>query len=365
MYASLNYSSISGYTPQEVFDDIISVLTGTTNTSGLSTGLDASSSSITATVSAGWTLFNNVSPVRKVLRAPVTDDPLKYKYIGLELTLSSVYAYIKIIHYHTYTDESTKEQYYVYYSTGGAATTEEQLWICQHSTTISDVNTAIAKGATILVSASGAHIAMNSNFDNGNQFSAPHIATEHTRDSLWDTVANGYNPWVYTNHYGLNAYVLENGSYWDWAFAKPHVPVNETLDAITTSGGVGSTGTTYSWDHAHRIVTGVETGNGATPLSRQYLPNNVLDENKQWLMPMTSIGVIGSSLQGIGGNDPGYYGGDISSKCGIYLMPAQGSFNDIVVRGGDTYRIWPIPNTNVFYHTAIDTNGMYLAVKQQ
>lgn len=344
MYSTLVYAASADYTMQDVLSDIVAVLTGTSSVGNLSANVDPSSS-IDTTIPGGWTLWDDESADTKVIRAAVTDDPTKFKYIRLYLSGGNLYARS----YHTWDEVNHTGDFHSQMRSNTTSTIGISPLMYGNPAN----NTSIQTDQTVvLVSSSQAHVGLYCKYQDifyGGVF----LATEHTRDSLWDTVANGYNPWVYTGYGSRYSDVMQvQTPQGNSAFNKPHFPINDTTDALQLNDG----GSSYNYNGCMKLTTGLEgnSHNSTTLSSSLCMPDNVLDENKQWVMPMATLGV--TSQYRVTGNYAGNYGGDISSLCGFYLMPSIGGFNDVVYRGGAEYRVWPLCSVN---STTIQTGNQY------
>ncbi|MBF0182622.1 MAG: hypothetical protein HQM03_21615 [Magnetococcales bacterium] len=204
MFATYNYSA--GGTQQGVLDDMIAILTGESNVNNLSATCNKGATSITATITAGWTLHDAAAgTVTKVIKAPLADDASRFKYVAIIA------------------------------DNGGSGSLQTNVWeswdavnhIGSNKAYGSDANNSSQRmsqtsagklqlSGTVYIFASARFVMLCSNV-NGNWGSptnnGPCGCFERTRFCPWDTPANGIPPFVFLNlgditasTYGANAY---------------------------------------------------------------------------------------------------------------------------------------------------------------
>lgn len=323
MYATLAHNPSA--TINEVLSDIVAVATGETVVSNLlSTSLV--SSAINATVPAGWTLHDDVSATEKVITAAITDDPTRSKFIRFYVSGSEIQCQF----YKSWDNVAHTGVVYQQYVWGGSAS----------GTTKSVASIDATFGTVTCISASAAHFASTHLYNNEQTSYHPVIITEHNRESPWDTVANGYIPiatlWGDTGNNGT-----WTTSHQSWNF--PEGPISDTLDWDYSSG------------YDSRGVAGLNTV-GMRPEAAQMesclnIPQRMLDVNKQEMIPLQPIRITGYDGYHIGGN--------ISTKCNMYIVGnLNAGWNSKIISGGVEYRVWPILDTS-----ESTQDQLYLAVK--
>lgn len=183
MYAKYTYNA--GALIPEILADYVLLLTGTTDKTLLSASCDQVNTEIfvDAGNGAGWTVWDAAAGTNKVcLRSIVKDSAGTYKYALLDFS-SAQYAYLGVY-------ESWNATTHV-----GTNLTNYSL------TNIRAQKHDITNGGKMLISASAAHIHWYSYSDTYGWGSSSDSGScglfEHTRNALWDTDANGYQPVVF------------------------------------------------------------------------------------------------------------------------------------------------------------------------
>lgn len=88
MYAKYEYNASA--TQANVLADIVKIFTGETNVNNLSASCNKTLTTITATIPAGWTVFDAAaSATSQVIRASYVDSGSSYKYVELKATSTS------------------------------------------------------------------------------------------------------------------------------------------------------------------------------------------------------------------------------------------------------------------------------------
>ena len=293
MYASYYYSASS--TAADILADVVAILTGETNKANLSASCNQTSTSIDASVNvAGWSVYDaSAGTNAQCLRAAVADNASQYKYLVID-TNTAGYIFTKV-----YED-----------------------W---NSTTHTGTNlagySAIAAYAQRVNVTSGGRLEIYAtvrccllfSYQNNAWGSSTGSAwtgiVERTRKSPWDTVANGYPPFMFIN--GITV------SY------EPRT-LSATGTDLTTSYAVTYLG------HPLGIIAG-------TP---QAPPSTVV--------PIDSDKNLGHMFLPICSTNPsiGHFGGDISSLCDIYLTTYNyGSTYDTILNNSSEYIIWATGTT--------------------
>ncbi len=82
MYAKYAYTNSA--TMDQILDDVVLILTGTTNPASLSASCDTANTEILTTYSTSpWTVWDDVSATQQILRVEMDDDTGVYKYVGI------------------------------------------------------------------------------------------------------------------------------------------------------------------------------------------------------------------------------------------------------------------------------------------
>ena len=88
MYAKYEYNA--GATQANVLADLVLICTGTTDVNSLSASCNKTTTTITSTVAAGWTVHDaSASATSQVIKAPYTDNGSAYKYFQIVSGASS------------------------------------------------------------------------------------------------------------------------------------------------------------------------------------------------------------------------------------------------------------------------------------
>ncbi|MBF0140066.1 MAG: hypothetical protein HQL74_07285 [Magnetococcales bacterium] len=184
MHAILEWAS--GATRANIVNDIVLVLTGTTDKASLSANLTQANSSITSSVAAGWTLHDASAGTNiQCVKAPIADDGAAYKYVCIDHSTTSE---LKLVGYDSW-NAST-------HVGTGKYTGSDLAAHSQQSTPASYVIKmriyASARCIIILAYRSGTRYGAT----NGG---GPTGIFERSRTQPWDTVGNGYIPSVWSN----------------------------------------------------------------------------------------------------------------------------------------------------------------------
>ncbi len=295
MYASYYYSA--GSTAANILADVVAILTGETNKANLSANCDQTNTSISAAVTvAGWSVYDaSAGTNAQCLRAAVADNASQYKYMVID-TNSAGYIMTKI-----YEDWNST-----------AHTGTNLAYGSNTNGSVPRVNVSL--GGRIEIYANVRCCLMYSYQNNlwGNaSYSHWSGVVERTRLSPWDTVANGYPPFMFINNLGSGAY-------------EPRY-VNITGADVTTSTASIWLGTSIS-----------HPANSFMPPH----PNTtvVIDADKNLGHAMYPL--MSSNMTN------GHWGGKISSLIDVYLTThGYGATYDTLLCGTDEYIIWGVTNT--------------------
>lgn len=309
MYSTLRFKP--GWIVDDIMSDIVAVLTGETEVTNLSDSTRKEECEIVSTTAAGWLLHDQVSSSNIVLKAPIVDDPSTFKYIRIFATGNRI-----LIKFY----ESWDEVNHTGLEFAGHVT---NLYIAYESDT--DLY------QEVLISASARHFIATNIFNNLKlPISDIPFLSEHTRDSVWDTVANGISPWV--------AGVLNSSTVTEIRPAyKGNLYWPRTLN--------GFTGTEITNKLAPiRLPFGLSWNTQSdTSSSGSYIPSlldlgwglKMLDEDLNENFVLQNMGVAHPKI--------GHKGGDLSYFCNVHPWTANyGQSNDTVVFNGENYRIFTL-----------------------
>lgn len=300
MYAVYKY--IAGATATNICNDVILMLTGTTDPNDLSASCDKPNTSILTTwCAAGWTLHDaSAGTNAQCIRSPWPDDPTKDAYVVVDTnTAGAIY---------TKAYETWNEITHVGTNACSGTTSYYQ-------------RLNVATGGTLYISASPTHFIMycyvGSQFGSSSYNSATGIVFR-TRRNIWDTVINGYPPFSFVLFsaqtgtficYGPRTRYYASATDTTGSGVQGYGAImgfcSNEFAAITNSM-VGSTGAYYTW-------TANQTQAYAFfPISTQVKLNY------------------------------GWLGGDISSSSCLYVGQCMGVPLDIYTNGpgGAEYVMW-------------------------
>lgn len=319
MYASIRYDT--GITASIMLGDITLLLTGETNLANLSANVVGAESFITSTVPAGWTLWDNVSATVKVFRSPIYDDPTRFKYLHLNAVTNGKI----LLEYYTDWDNVTHTGTRVQRKDPFSSTEPE----------INTCNFATNQPQHIYISASADHALFHTLTNNQTTSRGFVGILSHTRNAAWDTVANQYDPVVVTAMIIDTAVInVANPSiHAGYPFVRARVPQNATADFSAND----STSSNRLRCHNHFSLTPNVSIVGSLSAHMDYLQYQSLDSTKTLRNTIVSFGCCQVT------SSPVYFGGDISSKCGIYLTNKSWTVSDDLFSvDGQQYRIWNV-----------------------
>ena len=182
MYAKYVYNA--GATAANILSDVIAIMTGTTDIATLSASCNKPSTTIIATIPAGWTMHDAAaSDDSKVIKAPLADDPTKFKYARLD-TWSAGYLIAQI--YETW---NATDQTYTFSCYNSNTTNYCQRW---SATLPGEINIFASERYFIMAS-------LYNGLWGSSSSSGPSGCIERTRMNPWDTVIAGWPPFAFTN----------------------------------------------------------------------------------------------------------------------------------------------------------------------
>jgi len=350
MYATLKYNS--AVTTAQVLADVVAVATGNQGKTYASMPANANridnGSFLTSTLAGGWTVFDNIDATSVVLSSPISDDPSSIKYLKIEPVTNGLKfesyrswnatAHTGVINKRVANNgsdysSSNTEVNYVYLSTAGTA-------------------------STVYLSINATHFTSQIMYNNSFNTTGAAMLTEHTRTSPWDTVANGYQPILYTwKSINGDPGTPTINAYCSW-YVKPILPATPTTDYdINTGGTVVGKECSFTTAIQAIYISMAMNSNSGTQFG---FPDTILGPDK---MPTTNIQAMGAasrmfSDQPVGTGQCTTVG--VTEKSGIYLCPMMGTMNSILTIGANSYRIWPAGDGNGNISTAPGTK--YFAV---
>nr|CRH06133.1 Conserved protein of unknown function [Candidatus Magnetococcus massalia] len=182
MYARYSYSAGSGVA--DILSDVVAILTGTTDKATLSASCNQSSTEIISDVVAGWTLHDVYAGTnQQCLKAPLADDAATFKYLCIDLN-SSGYLLPRV--YETW-DEINHDGTNMCYSSNSTSYNQK---------------IDIASGGSLYIWASERFAMFASQTSAGwasSSYPGPSGILERTRYLPWDTPANGWPPFFWSN----------------------------------------------------------------------------------------------------------------------------------------------------------------------
>ena len=294
MYTSYFYNS--GASAADILSDIAALLTGETDKNKLSASCNKTLTEIDASVdAAGWSMWDVAAGTNAVvLRAAVADNPSQYKYLWLSTNTAGYLVAAPYGDWDTAAHSGSDMSY--------AATSTS------HAQRLN-----VSLGGRLDIRAKNG-IYWGFSFQNGVYGSAtgswPSGLLERTRLSPWDTVENGYPPFLFVS--GLN----------QSTYSEPR---------SVNAAGADVTGLAASCFPMHAFG-----GGGTLPtLPITTVPSNSSKDLKHILAPFGTTRVA-----------DGHLGGDFSSLADIWLTTyGNGSSFDTMNVDGKIYVIWAVTTT--------------------
>lgn len=188
MYLDYHYKAGSSYAT--VRQDLINVLLGETNIANLSSDCDKTKTTITSTVASGWSTHDAVADsYNYILKSTVSDDVNKEKYVGL-------YGASTVFNLKVYNDWN--------------AATNTTTYLLATSTASTQPFSGTYSGRFLLASSANFILFLGEYYDPTTSTNQPKIGTssndygptmasERSREMPWDTVTNGYIPFLHIN----------------------------------------------------------------------------------------------------------------------------------------------------------------------
>ena len=351
MYAKLAFNSDAVDNRENILSDIVDVLTGETDLNNLISDINIANSFIdTSSSAAGWTLWDDISENEKVIRAPYTEYPTRYKYVHFNFHDQS--GGHKAIAWQFYRDwdevsHTGTINRRINSSTSVLSDTTNGNYIYYGD---SADPTCIAH-----ISASSAHLACINVTRNGVTTTGAPFLSERTRESKWDTLTNGISPVLYSVYpMHQNTWTAASGIY--RAAFNCEQRYNTNSDILDVNDDTGTS-----------VVSVITTSIGSTQYSSNTtgsyssaslikIPRMVADDTLELKRP----------LIGFGGQETIYgdYGGDVSNYSKIYLTYGFGETGDILLVNTDEYVIWVTPSSLPTSSPSTRTDNYRLAVRK-
>jgi hypothetical protein len=250
MFATYTYTSTA--TAGNVLNDIVSILTGTTDKATLSASCDQANTTITSTYAAGWTLHDaSAGTNAKCIKAPLADDPTKYKYVVID-TNGSTYVLSKV--YETW-DE-----------TGHTGTNLAD----GSATSSANQQLALTAGGTLYIGATARYCCFTAqtttSFGSSTGNNSLTGCFERTRMGVWDTVAKGVPPFIFNRSTGRSLNVE----------SAPRLFKYDNTSVTTTSAvcNMVSIGMIQTRPATYKIID--DTGASVMPMWPLYVSNTAL-----------------------------------------------------------------------------------------
>ncbi len=294
MYAK--YITNTTSTQADILSDVVAILTGTTDVNTLSASCNKAVTEIHSTYdAAGWELHDAAAATNvKVLKAPVYDNPSKYKYLRIDTNTAGVITLATAETWNASTHVGTNPVYFMQ-----AVSSEAPVW--------NGLKLSLSQATTYFIYANVRCVTMHTNYgatwNNGQASGAPLIA-EYARWSPWDTTAAAYPNWV------VSGYAC-NGGY-----------------------------SNYSAYTRFRAITGSDTvqynsGVMCSTLVGTSSPSKISNNAGVTTIPLVPLTTYASGV--------GHFGGNITEVCGIYATSTGLGTNNVgdeLTIGGTTYIYW-------------------------
>lgn len=289
MYAK--YVSQSGASRANVVADIVAILSGTTDKTTLSADCVQASTEIIATgTAAGWTVHDaTVGTNKQVIKAPFADDATKHKYLLLDFNTNTSYLYINGFEdwdatAHTGTNQLDPTVTYYHHQYANVASYEMTFHI-----------SASARHMIILTYQGTTRKGTYSSAGQG-----PSGIFERSRMLPWDTVANGYPPFVWCNIAGCLTYESDTA-----ACYTSRIKLADGTEVARQLHRIGTIGIPHDkWD----ATTVANVPRGANYFIKDATGNNVIPLMPLFLYDFAYTGPVT---------------GEISSVCDIWVPPTS------------------------------------------
>jgi len=333
MYAKYTYPA--GATQVNIINDLVLILTGTTDKALLSHGTSGSSPNVPASTEtfidtsvrpAGWTkhslTYSQADSKAVVLKAPWDDSNITGIDPG---TINAAqYKFCEIISRDTTTIGVSGAEFFT--TANPTVKTNATPYAM-----FNDEKLNLTSGGYILISSSNRHIAFFS-FDGTNYGASGNYPRygmngvfERTRNSNWDTNVNAYPPAIYVGPMG-NAGSSNQATFNNWVCAR-YKNSNNATDFTNAYGGVAF----YSLNNADasQWSTSVAVQGGFATCSVAGKSSDLVT-TIHGLFPI----IVSSGASG-------HLGGEISDFADIWLTTTNfGRAEDEVIVNGNTYVIW-------------------------
>ena len=174
------YQYNAGATAANILADLIAIFTGETTVANLSASCNKATTTITATVAAGWTLHDgSASATSKVIKAPYVDDAATYKYAEISIPDNNG---VRLFGYETFNSTA---------HTGTNKTANNSGYYQRLDITNGGKFYLFSNARFLMVCAETSSYWGDYNAG-GDTYSGPFLIAEHSRIAPWNTVASGY-----------------------------------------------------------------------------------------------------------------------------------------------------------------------------
>ena len=350
MYASLFYTANNE--TETVYEDIIAVLTGTTNLNNLNGNLNTANSFIKTTFTTSpWALIDtktdtsvaNTTVTENVLESTISDDSGNNKYMSVVLKQynqsSSSYDQVSFRYYTKYDKNDAQSQ--VRFTKPNASTELEHIAFRKTWAPNKGELPTWGTDGRIYLSASPSHAMMAG--DVINAIVKPIGITEHTRISpAFKAGQSRYLPVAVFNQ-GTSTTAsngVEDNFFFvaktDW-FSRHSIP-DGGFNAVTLPSPKGQVMTSLGSPTKCSLTL---NGASSTQESSLHMQKSVTDPHTEEVGGMLIPFGVASYAENPQSQPWWDLGGDISSKTSVYMFTSgMGSAGDVVVYGGRNYRIW-------------------------
>ncbi|MEO5330556.1 MAG: LamG domain-containing protein [Magnetococcus sp. YQC-5] len=289
-----SYQYQSGATAANILADLVAILTGETNVANLSASCNKATTTIMATIPAGWVLHDATAGTNaRCIKSPLADDVSTFKYVVID---TNVAGFILTKIFETWN-----------------TTTHTGTNICFNS----DVTTACQRVSTILAGEinifASARFLLLASLYNGQWGSSsnagPSGCFERTRACPWDTVAAGWPPFVFINFGDITASVHGGFAYAPRLLGKDNTVYTGSAACLYVYAGLFST--------PNSVLNGAD--------------QKVPDAASGFQVPFLPLILVNHNYM------PAPYG-EISTPCDVHLIPS-GVENQkgMVDKNGETY----------------------------
>lgn len=316
MYVIYSYNAT---TAQALLNDLVTLLTNTAGTdlTTLTTCVSAASSIDVTYNFGGWTLHDTPAAGEVVLKAPVYDNPNKFKYMYLDVLTAG---YINVILYDAWDAVA---------HTGTYPAT--QILYTPYSTPSVDYAIPILTGtqATLYISASPRNMVFYAN--NGSSLYGPYGCAERSRFGAWDTPTNAFcNTVQFTNvqiTIGCGISILLP------YVVNVNVAGTSIISKLLQSSSRIGLSSIWGGGNSTQYLTNGQVASSSNTWAGYYVGSQTMsaDQNLLGSYALTKINLAPLSLYG-------FEGGSLSDASDIYVLPYNvGNNGDTISANGKNF----------------------------